>query len=310
MRAAIKWIASSLNLDSENFSLRSLRSGGASTLFPNGIELEIIRRFGRWGPSQFHIYLYGDSLDFRKLSLSLCHESNLTIQIKMPNDLRAEDNVTNQPNRDRNGRFQHRLGSNHSSEIPVIVEAKGLKFTQEEEDSENRSSKDDRSVSSQSQIAEKVFSASGDSEGNGEVDVHGASSCQTVACVSFAPCLNANDVSSDREGPLEMRCRPPGSGSEEEIVTHRDLPVLPDQLTIEANIREGGVCSERNSYRFASTVWSDESSEDGKEEVVKEKTKAQDSEDHVPTQENGKICKKRIAKDVKLLDSHSWKTRS
>ena len=66
VRATIKWMASFLCLDPEYFSLHSISAGGASALFSNGIEFEIVRRLGRWRSDQSHVYLYGDSLNFRK----------------------------------------------------------------------------------------------------------------------------------------------------------------------------------------------------------------------------------------------------
>ena len=77
VRSTIKWFASSLGLDADFPPIHSLRSGGASALFSNGVELEIIRRFGRWRSSQFHPYLYGGSINFRKLSSVLRQETIL-----------------------------------------------------------------------------------------------------------------------------------------------------------------------------------------------------------------------------------------
>ena len=53
------------------FSSRSIREGGASTLFPNGALMGAIRRFGRWRPSEFHIRLYGYIVNFRDLATAI-----------------------------------------------------------------------------------------------------------------------------------------------------------------------------------------------------------------------------------------------
>ena len=53
VRASIKWIAISLGFDAVYFSAHSLTTGGPSTLFPNGVDLEITRRFGRLRSSDF-----------------------------------------------------------------------------------------------------------------------------------------------------------------------------------------------------------------------------------------------------------------
>ena len=89
VRATIKWIVEALGLESSFFSAHSLRAGGASTLYANRIDLDTIRRFGRWRSSTFHIYLYGDSLNLRNLSAALCKENNLMGQIRTTNDSRV-----------------------------------------------------------------------------------------------------------------------------------------------------------------------------------------------------------------------------
>ena len=89
IRVTIKWIVNALGFESSFFSARSIRAGGASTLFANRIDLDTIRRFGRWRSGAFHVYLYGDSLNLRGLSSALCVEENLMDQIRTTNDSRV-----------------------------------------------------------------------------------------------------------------------------------------------------------------------------------------------------------------------------
>ena len=86
IRATTKWIASSLGMRPKFFAAHSLRAGGASTLFANGIALGEIKRFGRWIGDTFHIYLYGDTLNLRVLSSALCTDNQLLDQIRTASD--------------------------------------------------------------------------------------------------------------------------------------------------------------------------------------------------------------------------------
>ena len=117
VRTTIIWIASSLGIDAGYFPSHSLRSGGASTLSTSRIELEIIPRFGRWRSNQFLIFLYGDSLNFRKLRSVMRQENNLTIQFKMSNDLRTDAAYEERRKLGRGGSFLHRVGGCQSDEI-------------------------------------------------------------------------------------------------------------------------------------------------------------------------------------------------
>ena len=55
LRALIKWLAMEFRLTSDHFSIHSLRLGGASNLYASGIDLDVIRRFGRWRSATFHL---------------------------------------------------------------------------------------------------------------------------------------------------------------------------------------------------------------------------------------------------------------
>ena len=82
----IKWSASERNLPADSFSIHSLRSGGATCLYHSGVDLEYIRRFGRWKSSAFSIYLhFGDKL-LRKLSTCLMESECLMTQLKVCTD--------------------------------------------------------------------------------------------------------------------------------------------------------------------------------------------------------------------------------
>ena len=91
IRSTIKWIAISLGFEPSYSSAQSIRDGGASTLFTNDVALDTIRRFCRWRPSDFHIYVYGGSLNFRILPTALCSDENPIDQILVANNARVQD---------------------------------------------------------------------------------------------------------------------------------------------------------------------------------------------------------------------------
>ena len=113
IRSVIKWIASSMGLCPKFFAAHSLRSGGASTLFANGIALEEIKRFGRWVSDTFHVYLYGDTLNLRVLSSALATDSHLLDQIRTANDHRRDlmpARQTNKKRKENQEEFSFRVG--------------------------------------------------------------------------------------------------------------------------------------------------------------------------------------------------------
>ena len=85
-----------------------LRAGGGPTLFSNGTEFKITRRFGRWKSSNFHIYSYG-ILNIRYLRAALGIEGNLTNQIRATDDLRLGQERANLRQVGRGGKFNHRV---------------------------------------------------------------------------------------------------------------------------------------------------------------------------------------------------------
>ena len=68
-----------------------VKIGGDSALFPNNVSLDIIMGFGRWKSSEFHIYLYGGSLNLRDVSPEVRKEENLMDQIRVANDNRIHE---------------------------------------------------------------------------------------------------------------------------------------------------------------------------------------------------------------------------
>ena len=82
----VKWAVSEHNLPSGNFSIHSLRSGGATCLYHSGVNLEYIRRFGRWRSSTFSIYLHFDDKVLRKLPTRLMESECLMSQLKVCTD--------------------------------------------------------------------------------------------------------------------------------------------------------------------------------------------------------------------------------
>ena len=94
IRAATQRVAISIGATLEYPPVRSLRPGGAPTLFTNGVELEIMRRYGRWRPGDLHICLYGGSLEFRHFASAMnCAAGKLTGQIRATNDFRASNSA-------------------------------------------------------------------------------------------------------------------------------------------------------------------------------------------------------------------------
>ena len=63
---------------------------GASNLYASGIDLEVIRRFGRWRSSSFHLYLWGDSRALRNLTSSLTAYNGLAENVKVKQGVRTE----------------------------------------------------------------------------------------------------------------------------------------------------------------------------------------------------------------------------
>ena len=82
----IKWSVAEHNLPSDSFSIHSLRSGGATCLYHAGVDLEFIRRFGRWKSSTFSIYLHFVDKVLRKLSICLMESEGLMTQLKVCTD--------------------------------------------------------------------------------------------------------------------------------------------------------------------------------------------------------------------------------
>ena len=82
----IKWSVAVRNLPSDSFSIRSLRSGGATCLYRAGVDLEFIRRFGRWKSSAFSIYLHFEDKVLRKLPICLMESEGLMTQLKVCTD--------------------------------------------------------------------------------------------------------------------------------------------------------------------------------------------------------------------------------
>ena len=82
----IKWSVAEHNLPSDSFPIHSLRSGGATCLYHAGVDLEFIRRFGRWKSNTFSIYLHFDDKVLRKLSSCLMESEGLMSQLKVCTD--------------------------------------------------------------------------------------------------------------------------------------------------------------------------------------------------------------------------------
>ena len=76
-----KWAVAEHNLPSDMFSMHSLRSGGATCRYLSGVDLEYIRRFGRWGSSTFPLYLHFDGGILRNLSTCLMQCEGPTSQL-------------------------------------------------------------------------------------------------------------------------------------------------------------------------------------------------------------------------------------
>ena len=197
-RATIKRIAGALGLNAVYFSLHSLRSGGASSIFLNGVELGVIRIFGQWMPSRLHIYLYGGSLKFRNLSSSLRHDNNLTVQIKMPTDLRAGNVYDGRRKLGRCGLFLRRVCGCASGASQGTPDKSDHCPPRIKSDSATGALMGNDSLSSSSYLATAVFSESSGASDEKDINAHGASSRRTLVCGANAPSTEGGCTGDER----------------------------------------------------------------------------------------------------------------
>ena len=158
-RATIRWISSSLASGADYFSLHPLRPGGAPALFSNGDELGIIRMFCGWRrrPSQVHICLYGDSLNFRNIRSSLRRANNITAHIKIPNDLRADKAGDDRMKLGRGRAILHRVGGCAPGEFQGIPDESGHGSPSDKSDSAPGALMRNDATPSASYLAAAVF---------------------------------------------------------------------------------------------------------------------------------------------------------
>ena len=82
----VKMTVSQNRLTSRRFPIRLLRSGVATCLYHSGVDLEYIRRFGRWKPAAFAIYSHFDDKILRNLSPRMVNFDGLTSQLRVRTD--------------------------------------------------------------------------------------------------------------------------------------------------------------------------------------------------------------------------------
>ena len=83
-----KWNVAEQDLPSGRFSIRSFRAGGATCLYRSGAGMGYIRRYGRWRPSTFAIYVHFDYNILLNLSTCLRPSEVLTAQVNVRTDRR------------------------------------------------------------------------------------------------------------------------------------------------------------------------------------------------------------------------------
>ena len=83
LRGILKWAAHSNHLPVDRFSLHSMRIGGATCLFLQGIPLDDIRKYGRWKTTSVNIYLYFDDVVFRTLGKHFVPGQGVLNQLQM-----------------------------------------------------------------------------------------------------------------------------------------------------------------------------------------------------------------------------------
>ena len=83
LRSISKWAAHSNSLPVDRFSLHSMRIGGATCLFLQGIPLDDIRKYVRWKTNSVNIYLYFDDVVFRNMGKHFAHGQGVLNQLQM-----------------------------------------------------------------------------------------------------------------------------------------------------------------------------------------------------------------------------------
>ena len=83
LRGILKWAAHANHLPVGRFSLHSMRVGGATCLFLQGISLDDIRKYGRWKTTSANIYLYFDDVVFRPLGKRFVPGQGVLNQLQM-----------------------------------------------------------------------------------------------------------------------------------------------------------------------------------------------------------------------------------
>ena len=79
----IKWTVAKHRLPPDRFPIHSLRPGGATCLYPSGVDLEYMRRAGRWKSNTFSIYLHLGGKIRRNLSSRMVKCEGLTSQLRV-----------------------------------------------------------------------------------------------------------------------------------------------------------------------------------------------------------------------------------
>ena len=74
----IKWAAHNLDEDPDMYNTHSLRAGGATALYTQGVQLGVIQRWGRWRSNAFHDYLWKDEQALAHLSKVISQASGIT----------------------------------------------------------------------------------------------------------------------------------------------------------------------------------------------------------------------------------------
>ena len=126
VRELIKWVAKEFRLGGDLFSVHSLRAGGGSNLYASGVDLGVIRRFGRWRSANFRLYLRGGSRALRNLTSASTSYNGMAENVRAKDGGRVGSFETNRnisetankrnerldPVRFPNGRFSFCVGSN------------------------------------------------------------------------------------------------------------------------------------------------------------------------------------------------------
>ena len=87
LHALTKWPVSCDGLETSRCGVRSIRSGGATACYVDGVPLGDIRRFGRWKSCVLHRYIHHDELMCHGLSRRIARTEGFLEQLKQTNSV-------------------------------------------------------------------------------------------------------------------------------------------------------------------------------------------------------------------------------